>query len=49
MAKRVVDLLVDVLSEAGAQRVNGGSGDSLNGIADSILHTKRDGLDACAP
>jgi pyruvate dehydrogenase (quinone) len=36
MAKRVADLLVDVLSEAGVQRVYGDSGDSLNGITDSI-------------
>jgi pyruvate dehydrogenase (quinone) len=36
MAKRVADLLVDVLLEAGVQRVYGVSGDSLNGITDSI-------------
>ena len=36
MAKRVADLLVDVLFEAGVQRVYGVSGDSLNGITDSI-------------
>ena len=36
MAKRVADLLVDVLAEAGVQRVYGVSGDSLNGITDSI-------------
>src|SRR5208337_4579117 len=36
MAKRVADLLVDVLVEAGVQRVYGVSGDSLNGITDSI-------------
>jgi pyruvate dehydrogenase (quinone) len=35
MAKRVADLL-DVLSEAGVQRVYGVSGDSQNGITDSI-------------
>jgi len=37
MPKRVADLLVDVLLEAGVQRVYGGSGDSLNGITDSSL------------
>jgi pyruvate dehydrogenase (quinone) len=36
MAKRVADLLVDVLLEAGVHRVYGVSGDSLNGITDSI-------------
>src|SRR6201985_477533 len=36
MAKRVADLLVDVLVEAGVQRVYGVSGDSLNGITDAI-------------
>jgi len=36
MAKRVADLLVDVLAEAGVQRIYGVSGDSLNGITDSI-------------
>lgn len=36
MAKRVADLLVDVLLEAGVQRVYGVSGDSLNGVTDSI-------------
>ena len=41
MAKRVADLLVDVLVEAGVQRVYGVSGDSLNGITDSI-RTRRD-------
>jgi pyruvate dehydrogenase (quinone) len=42
MAKRVADLLVDVLAEAGVQRVYGVSGDSLNGITDSIR--TRDGI-----
>src|SRR5947209_13877105 len=41
MAKRVADLLVDVLVEAGVQRVYGVSGDSLNAITDSI-RTRRD-------
>jgi len=36
MAKRVADLLVDVLAEAGVRRIYGVSGDSLNGITDSI-------------
>ena len=36
MAKSVADLLVDVLLEAGVQRIYGVSGDSLNGITDSI-------------
>src|ERR1700760_1627752 len=36
MAKRVADLLVDVLVDAGGKRIYGVSGDSLNGITDSI-------------
>ena len=36
MGKRVADLLVDVLLEAGVQRVYGVTGDSLNGVADAI-------------
>src|ERR1700751_3755690 len=36
MAKRVADLLVDVLIDAGIKRIYGVSGDSLNGITDSI-------------
>src|SRR5580704_1005356 len=36
MAKRVADLLVEVLADAGACRIYGVSGDSLNGITDSI-------------
>ena len=36
MAKRVADLLVDVLVDAGVKRIYGVSGDSLNGITDSI-------------
>jgi pyruvate dehydrogenase (quinone) len=43
MAKRVADLLVDVLSGAGVQRVYGVSGNSLNGITDSIR--TRSGMD----
>jgi len=34
--KNVADLLVDVLAEAGVRRIYGVSGDSLNGITDSI-------------
>ncbi len=41
MAKRVADLLVDVLADAGVRRIYGVSGDSLNGITDSI-RTRRD-------
>src|ERR1700741_4763291 len=40
MAKRVADLLVDVLVKSGVQRVYGVSGDSLNGITDSIRTRK---------
>ena len=40
MAKRVADLLVDVLVEAGVKRIYGVSGDSLNGITDSIRTRK---------
>ena len=40
MAKNVAELLVDVLSEAGVERVYGVSGDSLNGITDSIRTRK---------
>ena len=36
MAKNLADLLVEVLVEAGVQRIHGVSGDSLNGITDSI-------------
>lgn len=37
--KRVADLLVDVLAEAGVRRIYGVTGDSLNGITDSIRAT----------
>ena len=40
MAIRVADLLVEVLAEAGVQRIYGVSGDSLNGITDSIRARK---------
>src|SRR5438552_8919435 len=36
MAKTVAELLVDVLAEAGVERIYGVPGDSLNGITDSI-------------
>src|SRR6201982_2809536 len=36
MGTKVADLLVDVLAEAGVQRIYGVVGDSLNGITDSI-------------
>ncbi len=39
--KNVADLLVDVLAEAGVQRIYGVSGDSLNGITDSIRARKQ--------
>ena len=34
--KKVADLLVDTLVGAGVERIYGVSGDSLNGITDSI-------------
>jgi len=37
--KKVADLLVEVLAEAGVKRIYGVSGDSLNGITDSIRAT----------
>src|SRR5882724_2466435 len=36
MAKKVADLLVEVLAQAGVQRIYGVTGDSLNGITDSL-------------
>jgi pyruvate dehydrogenase (quinone) len=36
MSKKVADLVVDVLLQAGVQRIYGVAGDSLNGITDSI-------------
>src|ERR1700681_4529364 len=38
--KKVADLLVEVLADAGVRRIYGVSGDSLNGITDSIRSTK---------
>jgi pyruvate dehydrogenase (quinone) len=37
--KKVADLLVEVLAEAGVRRIYGVSGDSLNAITDSIRST----------
>jgi pyruvate dehydrogenase (quinone) len=39
--KRVADLLVEVLAEAGVRRMFGVSGDSLNGITDSIRASRK--------
>jgi pyruvate dehydrogenase (quinone) len=39
--KKVADLLVDVLAEAGVRRIYGVSGDSLNGITDAIRAKKQ--------
>jgi len=39
--KKVAELLVDVLEEAGVQRMYGVSGDSLNGITDAIRAKKK--------
>jgi pyruvate dehydrogenase (quinone) len=39
--KKVADLLVDVLAEAGGRQIYGISGDSLNGITDSIRARKQ--------
>ncbi len=41
MAKKVADLLVDILAGAGVERIYGLSGDSLNGITDSIRTLKQ--------
>src|SRR6202030_915220 len=39
--KKVADLLVEVLAKAGVRQMYGVSGDSLNGITDSIRATKQ--------
>lgn len=39
--KEVAELLVDVLAEAGVKQIYGVSGDSLNGITDSIRENER--------
>jgi len=41
MSKKVSELVVDVLLQAGVQRIYGVPGDSLNGITDSI-RTRQD-------
>ena len=41
MAKKVADLLVDVLAGAGVRRIYGVAGDSLNGITDAIRATRQ--------
>ena len=41
MAKRVAELMVETLANAGVQRVYGVSGDSLNGITDAIRTQKK--------
>ena len=41
MAKKVADLLVDVLAGAGVRRIYGVAGDSLNGITDAIRTTQQ--------
>src|SRR6266513_3626162 len=39
--KRVADLLVETLAQAGVERIYGVSGDSLNGITDSLRRHKQ--------
>src|SRR5438876_7968062 len=39
--KRVADLLIETLVQAGVERIYGVSGDSLNGITDSIRRQKQ--------
>src|SRR4030081_836886 len=39
--KRVADLLIETLTQAGVERIYGVSGDSLNGITDSIRRQKQ--------
>src|SRR3979490_1641212 len=39
--KKVADLLVEVLAKAGVRQIYGVSGDSLNGITDSIRSTNK--------
>src|SRR6204780_2267905 len=41
MAKKVAELLVDVLAGAGVRRIYGVAGDSLNGITDAIRATQK--------
>jgi len=57
MAMKVADLLVEVLAEAGVQRIYGVTGDSLNGITDSLrnrsdfewIHVRHEETAAFAP
>src|SRR6202790_4309013 len=39
--KRVADLLIETLAQAGEERIYGVSGDSLNGITDSLRRQKQ--------
>jgi hypothetical protein len=39
--KKIADLLVKALAEAGVQQIYGVPGDSLNGVTDSIRVSKR--------
>jgi pyruvate dehydrogenase (quinone) len=39
--KKVADLLVEVLAEAGVRQIYGLPGDSLNGITDSIRRSEK--------
>jgi hypothetical protein len=41
MAKKVAELLVDTLAQAGVERIYGVLGDSMNGITDSIRKQKK--------
>jgi pyruvate dehydrogenase (quinone) len=41
VAKRIADLIVEVIADAGVDRIYGLSGDSLNGITDAIRQQKR--------
>jgi pyruvate dehydrogenase (quinone) len=41
MAKKIAELLVEVLADAGVQQIYGVSGDSLNGITDAIRVNKK--------
>ncbi len=43
MAKRVAELFVEILAAAGAERIYGVAGDSLNGITDSVR--RRNGIE----
>ena len=42
--KNVAEVLVDVLVEAGVQRIYGVAGDSLNGITDTLRPTRTDSM-----